>query len=101
MSVRWSSLEVFVDNVCRAEYSYSGEPARLSCVGHMDQSQRFFGAHVALTLLSAFAPFPKLVAPELAWLYPRLPRFLECETRSSTRGAAQIQAEGGKGTLPW
>ena len=77
-----------MDNVCRALYNYSGESARLSCVGHTDQLQRFLGAHVLLTLLSAFALVPKLVAPELVWLYPRLPRFLECETCSSTRGAA-------------
>ena len=90
-----------MDNVCRALYNYSGESAQLSCVDHTDQSQRFLGAHVLLTLLSAFAPFPKFVAPELAWPYPRLPCFLECETCSSTRGAAQIRAEVGKGTLPW
>jgi len=101
MSVLWSSLEVFVDNVCRAEYTYSGESARLSCVGHTDQSQRFLGAHVLLTLLSAFAPFPKLVALELAWLYSLLPRVLERETCSSARGGAQIQAEAGNRTLPW
>ena len=90
-----------MDNVCRALYNHSGESARLSCVGQTDQSQRFLGAHVLLTLLSAFAPFPKLVAPKLAWPYPQLPCFLECETCSSTRAAAQIQVEVGNGTLPW
>ena len=92
MSVQWSSLE---------EYNYSGESARLCCVGYTDQSQRFLGAHVLLTLLYTSAPFPKLVALELARLYPLLPRFLERESFSSLTGATQIPADVGEGTPPW